>query len=723
MDELIHYYSVDVAVTFDIDLDSDQIDTELTSNIYDTFVEELQEAFNNNSDVDLDDYDWSWDKEHDYIQHLYISSKLDKEAVTPIVENILDSIVSFERTDELWDGTYSIETHGLDTPPYEHIERTRDYTYTVEVECEVIRFFETTEDGEVLVEKVTKNELKDRAKKHAKKQRGITTLNPDAGNVEYNIGMFNKMSGAVEGPSNNPVSGPFGGNVGGDGMGEGIQKKEPILYVIKDSHGNILSRPNEDDGELWDRVSSMEARGRRGLSVVVCTPDMLKKEELEEARDPYFTPYGYKDAAKVLNGKAPEYYYHLKEIEMDQGDGEKLARYARKLGLPVVQDPNDDPDYPTFYILGKYHWNDYFYPYPSNYEPKVEECLTEAASNKETIELEYKDLEFTQYGNQRDADDWDEWDRCIDWTYEVDKDDLYTFIFESCIDETDFPLAFEDDFDPNNAEDWAKFESWLDDNFDAIYSKYEEKILENWEEDAAEQAAQEYDPDDYVDWDSMTGGHDDRYWEDLKEGEEVFMEKYSMGPSEEYKQEPRMIDYFEQMNKEDDFSETEQEFSSAATSINGSKLPAIFKLVDFHANTLNLDYGGGKFDNATEYLKTLGVTNLIYDKFNRTAQHNQEVIRAVLENGGADTCTLSNVLNVIKEESIRHEILVNIYKLLKSDGILYITVFEGKPGQKEGPTKSGYQLARKTSEYIDEVANVFGEDKVTRRGKLIVARK
>ena len=451
MDELIHYYSVDVAVTFDIDLDSDQIDTELTSDIYDTFVEELREAFNNNSDVDLDDYDWSWDKDHDYIQHLYISSKLDKAAVTPIVENILDSIVSFERTDELWDGTYSIETHGLDTPPYEHIERTRDYTYTVEVECEVIRFFETTEDGEVLVEKVTKNELKDRAKKHAKKQRGITTLNPDAGNVEYNIGMFNKMSGAVEGPCTNPVSGPFGGDVGdGEAMVEGVEKKDTILYVIKDRHGNILSRPNEDDGELWDRVSSMEARGRRGLSVVVCTPDMLKKEELEEARDPYFTPYGYKDAAKVLNGKAPAYYYHLKEIEMDQGDGEKLARYARKLGLPVVQDPNDDPDYPTFYILGKYHWNDYFYPYPSNYEPKVEECLTEAATKKETIELEYKDLEFTQYDNQRDADDWDEWDRCIDWTYEVDKDDLYTFIFESCIDENDFPLAFEDDFDPNN---------------------------------------------------------------------------------------------------------------------------------------------------------------------------------------------------------------------------------------------------------------------------------
>lgn len=181
------------------------------------------------------------------------------------------------------------------------------------------------------------------------------------------------------------------------------------------------------------------------------------------------------------------------------------------------------------------------------------ESLNEAAPKKETIELEYKNLEFTQYGPQRDVDDWDEWDRCMDWTYEVDKDDLYTFIFESCIDETDFPEAFEDEFDPNNPEHWARFESWLDDNFDAIYTKYEEKILENWEEDAAEEAAEEYDPDDYVDWDSMPGGHDDdRYWEDLKEGEEVFMEKYSYGLNEEYKREPKMIDYFEQMNSEED---------------------------------------------------------------------------------------------------------------------------------------------------------------------------
>lgn len=46
-----------------------------------------------------------------------------------------------------------------------------------------------------------------------------------------------------------------------------------ILYVIKDRNGNQLSAPNADDNALWDRVESMEARGRRGLSVVVYQPE------------------------------------------------------------------------------------------------------------------------------------------------------------------------------------------------------------------------------------------------------------------------------------------------------------------------------------------------------------------------------------------------------------------------------------------------------------------
>lgn len=63
-------------------------------------------------------------------------------------------------------------------------------------------------------------------------------------------------------------------------------KSDKPLYVIKDSHGNQLSAPNSDDGELWDRVSSMEARGRRGLCVVAYTgKQMNESSDLELSED------------------------------------------------------------------------------------------------------------------------------------------------------------------------------------------------------------------------------------------------------------------------------------------------------------------------------------------------------------------------------------------------------------------------------------------------------
>lgn len=424
MNEL-HHYLVEVSVKFDIDLDSELIDTDLKSNIYRSFEEKLTEAFSKNAIVTLEDYDWTWDKSHDYIQRMYIDSTLGEDELVPVVKNILDSIESFERSDELLDGTSSYNHHGLDTPPYEEVANRSTYKYDVYVECEILRFFETDGHGDILVETVTKDELKNRAKRHRKKLRGLTTLNPDAGNVEHNIEMFNKMNSPVDGPCNNPVSGPFGGDVGGgeavgeslnesttkslryqfldetyeydelmdiifsfrdtfdlvgksksalinvilnnwdmwdfqdefeswadslnkyepqvekkvkygiyivdpengpasdtdmpnevfyaaddedakkylmqwcdknhvkhanvfpldDSIEEALRSRKPVLYVIKDSHGNILSAPNVDDEELWDRVSSMEARGRRGLCVVAFTPDMAKDKLTEDAVD------------------------------------------------------------------------------------------------------------------------------------------------------------------------------------------------------------------------------------------------------------------------------------------------------------------------------------------------------------------------------------------------------------------------------------------------------
>lgn len=160
-----------------------------------------------------------------------------------------------------------------------------------------------------------------------------------------------------------------------------------------------------------------------------------------------------------------------------------------------------------------------------------------------------------------------------------------------------------------------------------------------------------------------------------------------------------------------------QEYTSKNTSINSTKLPKIFSLVLFNSGTTNIDYGGGKFDNATEYLASQNVDNYIYDPYNRTEEHNEEVIEIIKAKGGADSATCSNVLNVIKEPEVRRNVLENMKELVKPMGNIYITVYEGSRDGNEHPTKSGYQLNRKTEDYLEEIREIFPN--ATRKGKLI----
>ena len=175
----------------------------------------------------------------------------------------------------------------------------------------------------------------------------------------------------------------------------------------------------------------------------------------------------------------------------------------------------------------------------------------------------------------------------------------------------------------------------------------------------------------------------------------------------------------ESTQEEIDIENPEQEFSSAATSINSTKLPAIYNMVNFRPGDVVVDFGGGKFDNAVNYLKDKDVTLLVYDPYNRSAEHNKEVLRLLKEHGGADAAVNSNVLNVIKEPEAREAVLKNIKKITKRGAPIYITVYEGRGDGAEGPTKSGYQLNRKTGDYMNEVGKVFSN--VKRKGKLITA--
>lgn len=144
----------------------------------------------------------------------------------------------------------------------------------------------------------------------------------------------------------------------------------------------------------------------------------------------------------------------------------------------------------------------------------------------------------------------------------------------------------------------------------------------------------------------------------------------------------------------------EQKFCSAGTSINSTKVPSLFKKVEWKKGTRNLDWGGGRYDTATVYMSSLGCKNIIYDPFNRTNEENS----AALEGAPYDTVTISNVLNVIAEKEVRIETVEKAMEYLKPEGWMYIKVYEGDRSGVARPTKEGcWQCNRKTREYFEEI--------------------
>ncbi len=331
------------------------------------------------------------------------------------------------------------------------------------------------------------------------------------------------------------------------------------------------------------------------------------------------------------------------------------------------------------------------------------------------LSSEYEDEEFAPYKGKLNSIDelWDEMNKLVPNEkvafndvfncYSLDKlKDLYDYLSSeySDIDDYDENLKRESknvktktynskcNFknsarkDEYIVESIMDFDDWLYEYFDELVKEYADKYGMSEQEVSEDEDFEEYVNDEYA--------------------------KY-------YKNTNRYLD--------EDFEilDTEQEFTSAETSINGNQLPAIVKMINLKPDTLNIDYGGGKYDNVTEYYKEQGVTSLVYDPYNRDSKHNSEVLNAIRKNGGADSVICSNVLNVIKEENARNTVIKNIYNILKTGSPAYFTVYESDGKGIEGPTSKGYQLRRKTALYVKEIEQVFSN--VKRKGKLIIAIK
>lgn len=188
---------------------------------------------------------------------------------------------------------------------------------------------------------------------------------------------------------------------------------------------------------------------------------------------------------------------------------------------------------------------------------------------------------------------------------------------------------------------------------------------------------------------------------------------------------------FEIRNDIWDTSDIQQEYPSDRTSLN--QIPRTFKLVDskngWQEGTINLDIGGGrdfmkdgqsthKFSVA---LRSKGVTNLVYDPFNRSFEHNSKVAEHVKEHG-ADSVTANNVLNVIPEEQNRARVIQQAFQALKMGHYAYFYIYEGNKSGEGAPTGQGkWQNNKKAEEYIPEISKFFSN--VSRSGQLIIAKK
>jgi hypothetical protein len=239
-------------------------------------------------------------------------------------------------------------------------------------------------------------------------------------------------------------------------------------------------------------------------------------------------------------------------------------------------------------------------------------------------------------------------------------------------------------------------------DFDAF-----EKIFKGWAQQEGYEREKKFDPGTVKSFMDFYAGKN-------REFSEFPPEAGIVGGAKEVVKKPEIVETSHRL-----WAVPKQKISSADTSINVSKTGAVFNKVDFKKGTVNADIGGGRFNNATHLLKKKGVTNVIFDPFNRSQEHN-EAAAAKIKDGQADTATVSNVLNVIKEPENRSRVIEQAANAVGDTGTAYITVYEGDRSGKGKETSKGFQLNRKLSGYTYEVKRHF-KNVTTSKGMIVAS--
>ena len=133
-----------------------------------------------------------------------------------------------------------------------------------------------------------------------------------------------------------------------------------------------------------------------------------------------------------------------------------------------------------------------------------------------------------------------------------------------------------------------------------------------------------------------------------------------------------------------------QTYTSANTSVNSKRLPAIYKKIDWYRIKLQynklvvLDIGAGKYtQHIKEYIKSKGGEYIPYDPYNISPADN---LYASANFHRATAIICSNVFNVIKEEKVIYDLhgMITKYKVP-----YFISVYEGDKSWIGHETKKG----------------------------------
>jgi hypothetical protein len=118
-----------------------------------------------------------------------------------------------------------------------------------------------------------------------------------------------------------------------------------------------------------------------------------------------------------------------------------------------------------------------------------------------------------------------------------------------------------------------------------------------------------------------------------------------------------------------------------------------------------LDFGGGKYSEAQEYLQSLGAVCEVYDPYNRSYEENVNALSQKY-----DLMMCNNVLNVLNDDVIMN-VIRDMQKVAEMCEVkkIVVTVYErDRSGVGCQTGEDSYQRNEKTSAYVDKLRCFLG---------------